>query len=399
VSRRAEDKQQPTQGFEVLRSSLAFDMPATDEGARQAPGEFRVFPAGTFSTVKGEFTFSPRSAQSVIEHHQRRGLPLMGDYEHMTDSPSMGLGITMAPASITEMTPVVRLDANGAPELWVASVKWTKRAREFLEAGEYRLFSPTFLHDKETREILALLRIALTNDPAIDELQPLVAASSAHDCGHPNTVEAEENTMGTETSCAKCAATEAHLATLKAAHETLAAEHESLKARMKSFEQWADEEKKEHESLKALTGKDSKAEILGVLTAWKGQSEECVSLKASVEKAKQETLTAEYKSIADKAVADGKLPPAVRATYDKHVADRGVAFGLECLKAHVGATAAPVVNTTETTPPANADALVVQATLTAGEISEANKMGLDLKLVAESKQRFGKSLETRAVRA
>jgi hypothetical protein len=72
---------------------------------------------------------------------------------------------------------------------------------------------------------------------------------------------------------------------------------------------------------------------------------------------------------------------------------------LECLKAHVGATTAPVVNTNETAPPANADALVVQATLTAGEIDEAKKMGLDLKLVAESKARFGKSLETRAVRA
>ena len=400
---------------------------------RLPPTEFRVFPSGPFETTKGTFVFSKRSAESVMSWYNGRQLPLMGDYEHMTDEPAMGRPPVIAPLSIMQMTPVVRANAAGEPELWVTDVKWTKRATQMLEEGEYRFFSPTFLHDPETKEVLALLRIALTNDPAIDDLAPLVAASSAAGDGNENTDE-RGNTMADEASNELLTAIKEQHKALKDQHEDLLGKHRALGAQLedamakvkaisevhetmaKSFEQWAAEESEEHEEaaaaaqlcnpektsaqlaariitrlrvfardVKALTGQKTCAAALGTMTAWKSGAAESVALKAEAEKSRLATLTAEYAAIADQAVADGKLPPAVRATYDRHVAERGIEFGLECLRAHVGAVKTPIVATSEIAPP-SPDTSQALTTLSSGVATELATLFPALKLEDAGKQ-------------
>jgi phage I-like protein len=376
-----------------------FDFVVGPDGKRVAPTEFRVFPAGEFSTVKGEWFFTPRSAEMTMALYRARGNPLMGDYEHQTDTVAMyGMPPIEAPASITSMVPEVRLDSSGAPELWVTDVVWTARARAMLEAGEYRMYSPVFPYDKETREVLGLLRIALTNDPAMDFLVPLVAASTG-------AIE-QENTMPDTTTCAKCSATDAHLETIKTAHAKLLTDHEklltdhaqlvaghqALTAQMKSFDDWAAEESAEHEEgdgtltaaltashggkmpetrvvlaalsakskearafraeVVALSGGKDKAAALGALTAWKTQSTELATLKASLDTEKTARLTAEYKTKADAAVKGGKLPPALRKKLDEKPVEEALSF----LTAFDGETA-PIVRTDETTQPGDKDAL------------------------------------------
>ena len=444
MSRRGPQKAQLKLGeFSAVRATAYFDFGLGNDGAREAPAEFRVFPAGSFTTTKGMFVFSPRSAESVMAWYDKRQLPLMGDYEHQTDEPAVGRPPVIARASITEMTPVVRANAAGAPELWVENVKWTKAAREMLEAGEYRFFSPMFLHDPETKEVLALLRIALTNDPAIDDLEPLVAATAG-------TTE-EENPMGTESqTCAKCAATDAHMNTLKeqlstldTAHKALIAQHQELGtshqnlvgqhqelsaahgAMLKSFEDWAAEEAEEPEhqeetattatatakaslcakriaglrtfrkDMVTLTGEKKSGAMLGKATAWKTGAGELTTLKAEMDKVAKVTLAANFKTLTDKAVADGKLPPAERDQYVKLTETKGVEYVMEFLSARLGATTAAVVNTTVTPPPSHETTMAL-AILSAGTQAELGKLfpNLSTEEAAKGYSTWQKSLPT-----
>jgi phage I-like protein len=403
-----------------LRATALFDVDSflvQDGEKRVVPTEFRVFPAGTFSTTKGDFVFSERSAESVMSWYTRRGLRLMGDYEHQTDEPAVGRPPVIAPASITRMTPVVRMNAEGKPELWVTEVKWTDLARSMLERGEYAYFSPTFGWDRETHEVLALLRIALTNDPAINELEPLVAATSA--AGDDANPDEGEPTMANET-CAKCAATDAHLKTLSDAHaklvkdhETLSAankesaekhaalvaQHQQLAAHLKSFQDWAAEEAEEHgegeetmtarltaanggqkpsptvilaelsaqrklsrtfvREVAALTGDKTPSAALGTLTAWKAGSVELTTLKAQAAKQEEDKRQADLVTLTSAAVKDGKLTPAMRDTYLDRAKARGTGEVLEFLTAMLSASAAPVVSRTETQPPSQETAMAM----------------------------------------
>ncbi|WP_240939183.1 phage protease [Diaphorobacter sp. HDW4A] len=63
-----------------------------------------------------------------------------------------------------------------------AEVELTQRARDLVQAGEYRYFSPVFLYNKKTGDIASVLMGALTNHPAIAGMEAvnLMAAASAY---------------------------------------------------------------------------------------------------------------------------------------------------------------------------------------------------------------------------
>ena len=315
----------------TLKSTAVFDLPVGEDGKRKAPSEFRVFPAGPFSTTKGIFMFTGKSASDVMNAYAGRALPLMADYEHQTDAESFGFPPMEAPASATEMTPEIRPSDTGQPELWVKDVKWTDRAKAYLEAGEYRLFSPVFGHTPEG-EITSLQRIALTNKPAMDGLQPLVAATQSEED------EDEETEMET---CAKCQAMATELSEVKARLTALTDENSQLTAKLKSFDQWAQEEKKEHDALTALTGQADKAAILGAVTKAVADSKELVTLKAKVEADRVAHLTAEYNTAAESAVKDGRLPPAVKSKCDEIAKSDGIEKAMSFLTAFAGTAEAP----------------------------------------------------------
>ena len=60
-----------------------------------------------------------------------------------------------------------------------ALVDWTKRAQDHIAAEEYLYISPVFTYDKQGRP-QDILHAALTNDPALDNMDAVrVAAASA----------------------------------------------------------------------------------------------------------------------------------------------------------------------------------------------------------------------------
>jgi phage I-like protein len=132
------------------------------------PTEFRIFRVGINHSEKGDFLFDAESATSVMAEYRAHGKPMLLDYNHGTTllAPTPEQAI-----SAGQFIPEVRADG-----LWATAIKWAERARAFLAAAEYRLFSPFFEHEAATGRITRLINVALTNLPALDHIDALVAA-------------------------------------------------------------------------------------------------------------------------------------------------------------------------------------------------------------------------------
>jgi len=130
----------------------------------KAPEKFRVFPKGEVRIKdQAPAIFDDESAQLIIDEFKNQRHDMVVDYEHQT------LSGDQAPAAgwVTNIT----YDNNG---LWV-HVKWTDKAKEYIESKEYRYFSPVCQIRKKDRKITALYNVALTNQPRLNDLPPLVA--------------------------------------------------------------------------------------------------------------------------------------------------------------------------------------------------------------------------------
>lgn len=143
-----------------------------------APIWLQVTPAGVFGPSDGRdipvthWRIDAASAQRVIQRVQARRTPPVVDYEHQT----------------------LRKEENGQPAPaagWMRELEWregqglfarvelTTRARQYIAEGEYRYFSPVFLYDPLTGEVLDVQMGALTNYPAIDGMQALSLRAAA----------------------------------------------------------------------------------------------------------------------------------------------------------------------------------------------------------------------------
>jgi phage I-like protein len=133
--------------------------------AADLPEWIRLLPLGRVDLVDGRapFEVDRESLAVMVEAFQARGMDLVVDYEHQ----SLNGGRAPAAGWIKDLA--VREDG-----LW-ARVEWTAQAREYLRQKEYRYFSPVLKLDPETRKPLNLLHVALTNVPAMQGVNPLVA--------------------------------------------------------------------------------------------------------------------------------------------------------------------------------------------------------------------------------
>jgi phage I-like protein len=145
-------------------------------GAEAPPTELRLFRAGDNESMKGSFLFDTKSAKSVIDAIAERfpaaDRPIPLDYNHgSTDDLGM-LNPEMSGKAAGWCSLEVR---NG--ELWAVDISWTEAAAAAISAKEWRFISPTFGIDKDKR-VTEILAVALTNTPALFDLEPLVAASA-----------------------------------------------------------------------------------------------------------------------------------------------------------------------------------------------------------------------------
>lgn len=157
-----------------------------------ASNRVQIFPAGCFRAADGRPHDAPHwrmdasSAGRLISAFDARSVDLMIDYEHQT----------------------LWSDCNGKPNPaagWItalewaegsglhAVVTWTPAARAAIAADEYRYISPLFAYNTRG-EILELLPVALTNNPALDMPQVELAAAAARLIStHPSYLSHPEN--------------------------------------------------------------------------------------------------------------------------------------------------------------------------------------------------------------
>lgn len=145
--------------------ALSF-LPAGDE----PPREFRIFAAGLNTTTKGDFLFDAKAAADVMAAFEKHGADLMIDLEHLS----------LADESVNfdpDARGWCRLEVRNG-ELWAVDISWTPDGEARLREKRQRYVSPVFGFQGDARRISQVLNIAITALPAIDKLEPLVAATA-----------------------------------------------------------------------------------------------------------------------------------------------------------------------------------------------------------------------------
>jgi phage I-like protein len=161
-------------------------------------GEMQLLPAGTFSARDGRPTDSPpwnidaALAQALVAQANARANPYVIDYEHQT----LLARENGQPAPASGW--FSKVEWREGVGLFATDVQWTDRAKEMIEAGEYRYISPVIGYDKKTGAVTALYMAAITNNPAIDGMdEVLLATASAHFAATqpPTPLTTQENPM------------------------------------------------------------------------------------------------------------------------------------------------------------------------------------------------------------
>ncbi|MGD0278111.1 MAG: phage protease [Smithella sp.] len=128
------------------------------------PKEIQVIPYGIkVNTPKGPFTCDEESAAAIIADFEAHKNQMVIDYEHQT------LQGTEAPAAGW----ITQLIDKGKDGIW-AVVNWTEKAKQYLINKEYKYVSPVVAQRKLDSKIVRLINVALTNQPNIDGMVPLV---------------------------------------------------------------------------------------------------------------------------------------------------------------------------------------------------------------------------------
>lgn len=157
----------------IALAACSFQLPKLGDGSVW----IQVTPAGFFRPSDGRplevdsWYIDATVAQSVIARAQARHTPPVLDYEHQTLKKEENG--QPAPAAGRFLEFEWREDSG----LW-GRVELTARARQMIEDGEYLYFSPVFSYAPDG-QVLAVLMGALTNDPAIDGMEPLARRAAA----------------------------------------------------------------------------------------------------------------------------------------------------------------------------------------------------------------------------
>lgn len=134
-------------------------------------GQFAGHPAGAFRLDEKVFGEIVRNFQTT----SNRRVPI--DFEHASESDATAGSIPTDGAPAQGW--IVDLDNRGAAGLW-ALVEWGTKAREYIQAGQYRYISPAVRFgskDRVTGQAIGarLTSAGLTNQPFLDGMQALAA--------------------------------------------------------------------------------------------------------------------------------------------------------------------------------------------------------------------------------
>lgn len=138
----------------------------------------RLLPAGEFRGRDGRPGKTPWRMTAALARQLIARLPqatdLVIDYEHQTLESKNNGQPNPAAGWIDPATLEWRDPAGDEPGgLYTTAPQFTERAANYVKSGEYRYVSPVFAFDANSGDVLALLHLALVNDPNLDGLTEL----------------------------------------------------------------------------------------------------------------------------------------------------------------------------------------------------------------------------------
>ncbi|WP_126456723.1 phage protease [Sulfuriflexus mobilis] len=160
------------------RIALCFALP--EDGS--VPEWVELVPAGDVKGVDGRKWINDRP-QAILDYHkamQAQGRDLPFDWEHSTEIKAPKGEEAPASAWGVEMQ-------NREGVIW-ARPEWTERGRNSIASREYRYLSPVLVYEKNTRRIVGIASVGLTNSPNLN----LTALNREM---NPDSIDHEENPM------------------------------------------------------------------------------------------------------------------------------------------------------------------------------------------------------------
>jgi phage I-like protein len=286
----------------------------------KAPQEWPVFTYGVNTSDKGNFIFDERAAKLVMAAFAKKGSSLTMDYEHQAlNAPENG---QPAPNSCYSWTPEIRANAAGKPELWATNAKWTIKASGMIESKEYLYFSPAFETEPETMRVSRIVNMALTNVPALDNLKPLVAATTGdrpmknalcYSCSVALKFPTDDDD-GDKVACVACSTRGAAQMTTLSAVVGLKADagRDAVLATISDLASF-------RTTVVALTGAKTPGEAAGLIIALKARAEEVNALTAQLETEREARLRTTFDGILVTAGKEGRIEPSQHETLVKPI--------------------------------------------------------------------------------
>ncbi len=286
---------------------------------KSPPTELRLFSAGVNLSTKGAFLFTEAAAKSVMAEYLVRGVEKSADYNHGSIPQTLKDGTVVQPDAERgkaaaryqlELRQGPVMDANGmptaamGPELWAVNIRWTDEAAGRIRAGEYFHNSNAFNFTPDG-EVTKFINFALTNNPAMLGLAPLVAATD--DPAAPERTKTMKLSDEIRTKLRALAGlADADFADQKEADA-------KLKECMSGLAPAAPKEDSPETcaALSALTGKTARGEQLAVLTALRDGATATTRIIAERDEAVAKLRRHELGQIIEKGKTDGKLSPAM----------------------------------------------------------------------------------------
>jgi phage I-like protein len=277
----------------MKRNSIQALTALIDEAA--AAGRVLLFKYGRqeftlLSGGRGFYLFDRAAGERIIAEFERRGNEIPADYEHQM----LLTKVNGKPAPASGWIKALRLTDAGLE----AEVEWTKTAAAMIAAGEYRYTSPAFGQDEDGR-VAGFVNFALTNLPATDHCQELVAASQAFDLpGDPGETETKECNMKTVLTLLGLAAEAPEKDAEAKVRELLDGKTALEEFRTKAI------------TALGLTADAPLGQIEGAILAAKQSADTVTALSTQVAELRRQTEDGKRTALIDEALADGRLSNA-----------------------------------------------------------------------------------------
>lgn len=309
----------------------------------------QLLPLGDVVTAdsrKLKFSLTKAGAEKIIAEFNAKKNDMVVDYEHQS------MNGVQAPAAGW----IKKLEFRKGGGLF-AFVEWTDKAWGYITEKEYRYISPVLSVDKKTKQVTELLNAAVTNQPAIDGMKPILAKVH-EDKREVSMRETLIKLLGLADDATDEQITDA-VKQLQEGKESAAA----LSAKIK-------------DALKLSAG-STESVILGTVKGLSENNGNYAALSAKVAEMEARQKKEKAERAVDEAISAGKILPAQKEYHLKAAMDDPEAFSA------FAATLTPAVNTGKVAPQE-------QAGKKSDELSEETiALGATFGLTKEDFEKFG----------